>query len=69
MSKQDSESDINIDETQHQKNPDTLETLQIHNVQNNTTMHDKDNSIHHEYDTSENETIIEMNTMGRNFMK
>ena len=34
MSKQDSESDINVDETQHQENSYTPETLQ-----NNTTMH------------------------------
>ena len=50
MSKQDSESDINIDDTQHPENPHTPETLQ-----NNTTMHDKDNLIHDEYDTSQNE--------------
>ena len=41
MSKQDSESDINLDETQHQENSYTPETLQIHNTYN-TTMHDKD---------------------------
>ena len=35
-----SESDINIDDTQHQENPHTPETLQIHNIYN-TTMHDK----------------------------
>ena len=47
MSKQDSESDINIDDTQDEQNPHIPETLQIHNIYN-TTMHDKDNSIHHE---------------------
>ena len=47
MSKQDSESDINVDDTQHPGNPHTPETLQIHNI-NHTTMHDKDNSIHDE---------------------
>ena len=52
MANQDSESDINIDENQHQQNPHTLETLQIHNTYN-TTMHDKDDLIHEEYDTSE----------------
>ena len=57
MSKQDSESDINIDDTQHPENPHTPETLQ-----NNTTMHDKDNSIHDEYDTSQNENITEIET-------
>ena len=62
MSKQDSESNINIDDTQDQQNPHTLETLQIHNTYN-TTMHDKDNSIHDEYDTSENEHIIEIETI------
>ena len=54
MSKQDSESDINIDDTQHPENPHTPETLQ-----NNTTMHDKDNLIHDEYDTSLKITEIE----------
>ena len=61
MSKQNSESDINVDDTQHQENPHTPKTLQIHNVYN-TTMHDKDNSIHHEYDTSEDENITEIET-------
>ena len=60
MSKQDSESDINVDDTQHQENPQTPE-LQIHNTYN-TTMHDKDNLIHDEYDKSENENIIEIET-------
>ena len=58
MSKQDSESDINVDETQYPENPHTPETLQ-----NNTTMHDKDNSIHDEYDTSENKNTIEIETI------
>ena len=61
MSKQDSESDINIDDTQDEQNSHTPETLQIHNVYN-TTMHDKDNSICHEYDTSEDENIAEIET-------
>ena len=59
MSKQDSESDINVDEIQDPENPHTLETLQIHNTYN-TTMHDKDDLIHDEYDTSEDETTIEI---------
>ena len=46
MSKPNSESDINIDDTQHQENSYTPETLQ-----NNTTMHDIDDLIHDEYDT------------------
>ena len=54
MSKQDSESDTNVDETQHQKNSYTPESLQ-----NNTTMHDKENS----YDTSEHENISEIETI------
>ena len=58
MSKQDSESDINIDVTQDEQNPHTPETLEIHNVYN-TTMHDKDDSIHDDYDTSEDENITE----------
>ena len=61
MSKQNSESDINVDETQDQENPHTSETLQIHNICN-TTMHNKDNSIHDEYDTSEDKNIIEIDT-------
>ena len=58
MSNQNSESDISVDETQHQENSYTPETLQ-----NNTTMHDKDNSIHDEYDTLENENTIEIETI------
>ena len=40
MSKQNSESDISIDDTQDEQNSHTPETLQIHNTYN-TTMHDK----------------------------
>ena len=58
MSNQNSESDINVDETQHKENSYTPETLE-----NNTTMHDKDNLIHDEYDTSENENTIEIETI------
>ena len=58
MSKQDSESDINVDETQHQENSYTHE-LQIHNTYN-TTIHDNDDLIHEEYNTSETENIIEI---------
>ena len=61
MSKQNSESDINIDDTQDQENPKTAETIQIHNVYN-TTMHDKDDLIPDEYDTSEDENITEIET-------
>ena len=57
MSKQDSESDINVDETQHQENSYTPETLQ-----NNTTIYDNDDLIHDENNTSENENIIEIET-------
>ena len=60
MSKQDSESGINVDETQHQEDPQTPE-LQIHNTYN-TTMHDEDDVIHDEYDTLENENIAEIET-------
>ena len=62
MSKQDSESDINVDDTQHPENPHTPETLQIHNI-NHTTMHDKDNSIYDEYDTPGNQNISEIETL------
>ena len=61
MSKQDSESDIYIDDTQDEQNSQIPETLQIHNTYN-TTMHDKDNLIHDEYDTSEDENITEIET-------
>ena len=61
MSKQNSESDINIDDTQDQENPHRSETLQIHNIYD-TTMHDKDDLIHDEYDTSEDENITEIET-------
>ena len=60
MSRQDSETDINVDETHHQENPQTPE-LQIHSTYN-TTMHDKDDLIHDEYDTSENKNTIEIET-------
>ena len=61
MSKLDSESDINVHDTQNEQNTHTPETLQIHNTYN-TTMHDNDDLIHNEYDTSENEHIIEIET-------
>ena len=61
MSKQDSESDINIDDTQGKQNSHTPETLQIHSMYD-TTMHDKDDLIHDEYDTSEDENITEIET-------
>ena len=61
MSKQDSESDINVDDTQYQDNSETPETLQICNVYN-TTMYENDDSIHDEYDTSEDENITEIET-------
>ena len=57
MSRQDSESDINVHDTQDEQNTYTPETLQ-----NNITMHDKDDSIHNENNTSENENIIEIET-------
>ena len=57
MSKQDSESDINVDDTQDEQNTHTPETLQ-----NNTTMHDKDDLIHDEYDTAEDKNITEIET-------
>ena len=59
MLKQDSESDINTDDTQDEQNSHTPEALQIHNIYN-TAMHDKDDLIHDEYDTSEDENIPEI---------
>ena len=61
MSKQDSESDIYVDDTQDEQNPHTPKSLQIHNSYN-TTMHDKDDLLHYEYDTSEDENITEIET-------
>ena len=61
MSKLDSESDINVHDTQEEQNTHTPETLQIYNTYNKT-MHDNDDLIHNEYDTSENENIIEIET-------
>ena len=57
MSKQDSESDINVDDTQQQENSHTPETLQ-----NNMTMHDKEGLIQDEYDTSKDENITKIET-------
>ena len=54
MSKQNSESDINVDYTQDQENSQTPDTIQIHNVYNTI--------IHDEYDTSETEDITEIET-------
>ena len=62
MSRQDSTSHINIDDSQDEQNTQIPETLQIHDTYN-TTMHDKHNSIHDEYNTSENEHIIEIETI------
>ena len=61
MSKQDSESDINVHDTQHQENSYTPE-LQIHSTYNTTT-HDRDDLIHDEYHTSGNENTIEIETI------
>ena len=61
ISKHDSESDINVDDTQHPENPHTPKTLQIHNMYN-ITIHDKDDLIHDEYDISEGENITEIET-------
>ena len=52
MSKQNSESDINVDYTQDLENSQTPDTIQIHNVYNTI--------IHDEYDTSEDENITEI---------
>ena len=56
MSKLDSESDINVHDPQDEQISHTPETLQIHNTYN-TTLHDKHNLIHEEY-----ENIIEIET-------
>ena len=56
ISKQNSESDINVADTQNQENSQTPETLEIYNVYS-TTYHA---SICDEYDTSEDENITEI---------
>ena len=61
ISKKDSESDINVDDIQDEHNSHTPETLQIHDKYS-TTMHNKDDLIYDEYDTSENENITEIET-------
>ena len=61
MSKQDSESDIYVDDTQEEQNSHTSETLQINDMYN-TTIHDKDDLIHDEYDSSEDENITQIET-------
>ena len=61
MSKQDSEFDINVHDIQDEQNSHTAETLQIHDKYN-TTIHDNDDLIHDENNTSENENIIEIKT-------
>ena len=58
MSKPNFESVINIHDTQDELHTQTPETLQ-----NNTTMHNKDDLIYDEYDTSENENTIEIQTL------
>ena len=57
MSKLDSESDINVHDTQDESNSYAPETLQ-----NSTTIHYKDILIHDENNTSENVNIIEIET-------
>ena len=60
-------SNKNQSNAQYPENPYAPETLQ-----NDTTMHDKDNFIHNEYDTSEMKIQLKLkhwNTMGRKFMK
>ena len=61
MSKLDSESDINVHDTQDEQISHTPDTLQIHNTYN-TTIHDNDDLIHDENNTSENENIVEIET-------
>ena len=58
MSNLDSESDTNNNDTEESE---TTETLQVHNVLNNT-MHDEDDSIHDEDESSEEEHVTEIET-------
>ena len=51
MSKLDSEYDINVHDTQDEQISHTPETQQIHNTYN-TTLHDKHNLIHEEYENT-----------------
>ena len=57
ISEQDSESDINVDDTQDEQNTQTPETLLYH-----TTMQSKYDLIYGEYDTSEDENKTEIET-------
>ena len=58
MSDQDSESDTTVDDTEESK---PTETLRIHNVCN-TRMHDEDDSIRDEDDSSEDANVTEIET-------
>ena len=60
MSELDSESDINVHDTQDEQISHTPETLQIHNTYN-TTLHEEYENIYLK--------LKHMNTMGRKFMK
>ena len=62
-SKLDSESDINVHDTQDEHISHTPDTLQIH-ITYNTAMHDKHNLIHEEYGTSDDKNTIEIETFG-----
>ena len=57
ISEQDSEFDINVDDNQDEQNPQTPEIFQ-----SNITMHGKDDLIHDEYDTSEDENKTDIET-------
>ena len=61
MSKENSESDINVHDNLDEQNSHIPETLQIH-ITYNTTMHDIDDLIHDENNTSEDENTIEIET-------
>ena len=58
MSEQDSESDTTVDDTEESE---TTETLQVHNVLNNT-IHDEDDSIHDEDESPDEEHATEIET-------
>ena len=51
--------------TEDKEDLKSTESLQIHSTYN-TTMHDKDDLIHDEYDTSEDENITQTETFEHN---
>ena len=64
-SEQDSESDITTEDEEETNTPETLQNSYTYK----TSMHDKDNSIHDEYDTSEDKNMTEIETFEHDGVK